>query len=143
MACPRCKAAALPNDQKANYCWQCGAFLKEELGVLCHVCGTPNPIYANFCWSCGHVLKNIPATRPRVEYCSLKLKEKFLQFHWEAWVNDRKIRESASFMENPFANPKDHRLDANMELVNHLTKEGWEIASTDADGCVIAMRKGA
>lgn len=87
------------------------------------------------------MLKDIPAARPKTQYCALKVKVKFLQHHWEAWIDDRKIRESTPFMENPFANPKDQRLNANMELVNQLTKEGWEIASTDAMGCVIAMRK--
>jgi hypothetical protein len=70
-----CSKCGTENEDRANYCAECGNKLEKE--IFCSECDVKNPVTSNFCHNCGNLLKPTKlALTKRHEYLKAKRKNK-------------------------------------------------------------------
>ena len=64
-----------------------------------------------------------------------------MKLRLEASIGKSRIARGAEFVENPFGDMVGQRREKNIELVSQLTSQGWEVLTSNEEGCVTAMRR--
>jgi hypothetical protein len=112
--------------------------------MFCSNCGAQLADDANFCQKCGRPQSQIaitPSEPPQWVYCTLKLKGGLTSSRWQAWTGNSLIAEGNEYSNTTFGDAEAQRRGANMELVSRLVAQGWEEVTSNAEGCILSMRR--